>query len=556
MALGSDQNLNIVVRLKDEASKQLGDFQDRVEKMGPAFTKMAAIGTAAFAGIAAVVGSSVSKYVEAGDAINDMAVKTGFSAKALSELKYAAELSGTSIDSLEIATKSMSRFIEASKDSANSAAKAYQDNLASATTSLTEKQKALTKQIEMANAKITDMDKKGGKNGETLKVMRRNVEDLKRELAELGTTAKVGAPEMSSYEITLQKLGLKMKDLANLTPEETFNTLAMSIASLSDPMQRSSIAMDVFGKAGTDLLPMLSEGPEGIKKMREEAQRLGITFDSKTAKAAADFDDAMKKLQGTITGAQNAIAQSMLPILQQLVEKVQPVILAISDWIKAHPQLTEVIIIGAAAVSALVAGIGFLGLALPAIITGFTLLMGPIGLVIGAVTLLSAGIILLVKNWDYVREQMKLTWDGIKIMFTDGVNVLIGLAEAWANMWVKAANTIIGALNKIKFSMPSWVPGVGGKSFGINIPLAEEVKLPRFEHGGMVPGARGSAVPIMAHGGEQIIPAGNVGSSGDVYVNLTLNYPQFRDQEDISVVRSQVERAFRDVIRVNKLQSA
>ena len=96
---------------------------------------------------------------------------------------------------------------------------------------------------------------------------------------------------------------------------------------------------------------------------------------------------------------------------------------------------------------------------------------------------------------------------------------------------------------------------MGGKSFGINIPLAEEVKLPRYEFGGTVPGARGSEVPIMAHGQEQIIPAGKSRNNGSPTFITNIYNPRVNSTEDLSVLKQQVESVFRDVVRNYRLQT-
>ena len=61
------------------------------------------------------------------------------------------------------------------------------------------------------------------------------------------------------------------------------------------------------------------------------------------------------------------------------------------------------------------------------------------------------------------------------------VNGLIGLFEAMANGVIKCVNWIIKGLNKIKFTMPDWVPGIGGKTFGIDIEELGEISIPRLE---------------------------------------------------------------------------
>ena len=41
-------------------------------------------------------------------------------------------------------------------------------------------------------------------------------------------------------------------------------------------------------------------------------------------------------------------------------------------------------------------------------------------------------------------------------------------------------------MNKISFDVPSWVPGIGGKTFGFNISTISEIRIPRLAEGGIV----------------------------------------------------------------------
>lgn len=64
--------------------------------------------------------------------------------------------------------------------------------------------------------------------------------------------------------------------------------------------------------------------------------------------------------------------------------------------------------------------------------------------------------------------------------------------ESAINIIIKGVNWLITQLNKIHFEIPDWVPGIGGKSFGINIPKVSEVKLQRIEIPEL---ARGAVIP-------------------------------------------------------------
>ena len=76
----------------------------------------------------------------------------------------------------------------------------------------------------------------------------------------------------------------------------------------------------------------------------------------------------------------------------------------------------------------------------------------------------------------------KSIWNGIKGI----INSILSGIETMANGVVNGVNTIINALNGLNFTVPSWVPGFGGKTFSFDIPTVATVSLPRLATGGMV----------------------------------------------------------------------
>ena len=62
---------------------------------------------------------------------------------------------------------------------------------------------------------------------------------------------------------------------------------------------------------------------------------------------------------------------------------------------------------------------------------------------------------------------------------------IIGLVKGIVSVVVNVVNAIIRTLNKINFTVPDWVPALGGKQFGFNLT---EVTLPKFADGGFTNG--------------------------------------------------------------------
>ena len=78
-------------------------------------------------------------------------------------------------------------------------------------------------------------------------------------------------------------------------------------------------------------------------------------------------------------------------------------------------------------------------------------------------------------------------WEGVKKIFKGIWNSIIMIVESAINLIIKGINWMISKLNTIHFSIPDWVPIIGGKSFGINISPVSEVSLPRLATGAVIP---------------------------------------------------------------------
>lgn len=224
----------------------------------------------------------------------------------------------------------------------------------------------------------------------------------------------------------------------------------------------------------------------------------------------------------------------IVSVLGWIAEKLT----AISDWINEHQKTVETIaiIIGsfAAAWGLVNVAIGIwntIGAIATAVTSAFgaavTFLTSPIGIVTVAIGALIAIVVLLIKNWDTVKataidvwNKIKEAWnkagdwfhehvtepitgfftsmwasikkafhmaiDWIKKKFTDAVNGWISIIESFINFFIKGINVLVRGINKLSFDVPDWVPGIGGKSLGFNIPLVPQVQIPRLAQGGIV----------------------------------------------------------------------
>ncbi|MBO5484882.1 MAG: hypothetical protein J5979_06705 [Lachnospiraceae bacterium] len=114
-------------------------------------------------------------------------------------------------------------------------------------------------------------------------------------------------------------------------------------------------------------------------------------------------------------------------------------------------------------------------------------------------------------NWSNVWTNMKTTvvniFNGIWSSIKGVINSIIGGIEKMANGVIKGINGMINALNKLSFDVPDWVPEIGGKTFGFNIPTISTISIPRLATGGVVDQA--TVAMIGEAGQEAVVPLEN-----------------------------------------------
>jgi len=288
---------------------------------------------------------------------------------------------------------------------------------------------------------------------------------------------------------------------------------------------------------------------------------------------------SMEKLKASFKDIAISVGNVLLPVLTDLVEKIKPVIENIKAWMEEHPELTKIIIIATGAIGGLLLVLGPLLMMLPGLVVlgpmvgaAFTMMLGPVGLIIAGIAALIAIGVLVWKNWDTIKEKAVEIWNNIVNFFKDiwesitdifskhwdkilailfpAVGIPILIARNWEAVKdalltpVRAAaqgiedaiNWIIRSLNKLRFEVPDWLPGIGGKEFGLNIP---EISIPSFKGWeGRIPGEEGQSYLAEVHGGEYISqsPAG----AGDTVITGNTFY--IREEADIRKIARELHR--------------
>jgi len=148
---------------------------------------------------------------------------------------------------------------------------------------------------------------------------------------------------LSTQTDALADLGLKYKDLEGLLPEDQFKRLAEAISRVEDPTRKAALAQALFGRAGTQLLPMMEEGAKGIDDLQAKARQLGLTMSGEDVKSAEDFTDALDILWKVVKMGVFNVGAALAPTLQDFANRVSEVTAGIIHWLKQNRELVATI---------------------------------------------------------------------------------------------------------------------------------------------------------------------------------------------------------------------
>ena len=478
MALAETRQLNLILKLRDDASKTLQDFNVKIKKMKPAFKKMAIAGTAAFGAISLVTKGAIDQAAKAEGSYNKF--NTVFADGADDMLKFVKELR----EKMPSATSEIVRM-----------AADLQDLLVPMGLSR-EKAKDMSKGfLDVANKIAAFND---AEPTEVLEAIKSGLTGSSEPLKRFGINALETALEARAMKDGLLKAGESFKDL-----EPEVKTQIRSQALLAQVINDSSDAINGF-----------EENNDSFIRRQQE-------------------------LNATIKETEETIGNAILPIMDELLKKLLPVIDEIADWTRENPELTKNIIIATGAIAGLVAILGTLGLILPSVITGLKLTAGgvkgltnlianPVGLAAVITTLTAVAIYNAIQ--EFAKLQIELEENAKLIQEnSDKLDVLQEKARNFST--AEARKQFQDSIDKAREANNEYkklqdrYEGIGGAFIAVYDTIADKLKsgnemttnfwkkLLGFSSGGIVPEyfasggiAKGKdTVPAMLTPGEMIL---------------------------------------------------
>jgi hypothetical protein len=356
-------------------------------------------------------------------------------------------------------------------------------------------------------------------------------------------------------------LGRLATATGSVTKAQELATAAMDIAAATGkPLEAVISAVEkayggntaALAKLAPEVRKMIKDGASFEEVMKELAKTTGGAATDAANTAAGKF----KTLKTSLDETKESIGAALLPA----VEKVLPYLQKMADWASDNPDKFLIIAgtIGAIAAAVLVANTAMKVYTAGTIIAtaaqaAFNAVMSanPIALIVLGIAALIAGLILAYKNFEGLRNIVDSVGRGLKTGFIAVVDTAKASATTLGTAFKTAFKGIAedwnNTVGKLSFTVPSWVPKIGGKGF--DVP-----DIPMLAAGGIVTGP--TLALIGERGPEAVIPlsgpnaGGGMGMGGN---NVTINVNGGDPQSVVNALRTYMRQNGSVPIRVSNI---
>lgn len=349
--------------------------------------------------------------------------------------------------------------------------------LMAAGTAVTAPLTLMAKSFADGGSRILEMSKRTGVSVEALSALGyaaqrsgADMDSLEAGLRKMQRSIVSAASGSQTAQETFSLLGLDINKLAQMNPEEQFKSIADALAGITDPTLRAAMAMQVLGRGGTALLPMMEQGAAGIEMMEEKAKALGLVSTTQGAQSAKSLSVAFADFAAVSKKTSSILGSALADTLRETTQWITDLVVKMNAFIKTHKDVVVAVFKVAKVVFAVGVGLVVLGTVVSKVGAGLAVLakvvsigasvfgvmgsilawiLSPIGLVITAVVALGSYIL-----YSTGLGAKALDWLGARFsgLMEDATAAWQGIGDALAAGDIGLAARILWLTLKMEFA--------------------------------------------------------------------------------------------------------
>lgn len=214
-----------------------------------------------------------------------------------------------------------------------------------------------------------------------------SLEEVEKALRQISKTAVT-----SNGRSALGALGIDAARFLRYRPETRLEAILSRLALVGNAATRARLAMELFGRSGTSLIPMAGHVDELVR----EAEKLGIVWSHEEVSDAAKVADAWTTLVFVFRRAVTIIGGSLTPIIRDFTRWMYNNAKAVADFLKRNGALVRLVARWAMAWLTLglaVKGVALIFRGLAAPVLAFNAMAGSVKALIGMFTALKTAMV-------------------------------------------------------------------------------------------------------------------------------------------------------------------
>ena len=231
-----------------------------------------------------------------------------------------------------------------------------------------------------------------------------------------GIFSKQIRDSQNAVDPTTSKLGALGVNVRNADGSfKNFNEVLLDtadkFAGMKDGSAKTAAAMDLFGRSGKDMIPILNKGSKGIEELEKKADELGLTLDAKTVASVNRYIQSQKDLKDSTNALKVQVGSLTAPVLANFNNRLNNIVSSLlSTNNPLRGMIVNVLAFGGPIAGAASGLAGFAGniASVASAAGGFRAMMGgitafmtgPWGLAIGAAVLAIGGL-----TWFFTRHK-------------------------------------------------------------------------------------------------------------------------------------------------------
>jgi hypothetical protein len=222
--------------------------------------------------------------------------------------------------------------------------------------------------------------------------------------------------------------------------DDVLGIIADKFADMPEGMNKGSLAMELFGKSGKDLIPFLNAGSAGIEELRAEANELGVVMSAETGTSLEALGDDWDRVKTSFAGVRNEIVTALLPYLRAAAEQLVVGAKAVVAWVRDHREEIQGVFYAIGKTVTTVAGW---------ISDGVSLIAATAQVVYAMLSTIANALVglttMLIEIFQVVLDALEPVWE----LILKGLEI-VGRAFAWIRTQAMGfANTVVSAGRRV-----------------------------------------------------------------------------------------------------------